>query len=123
MYKNYQPNHLYQNNITAVSCSDFYFVINYAELMNQTIPEFLHRHDLYEIYYVTEGSMQCWCVGEIRELNKGDVLFLGKNLDHHMIYNPVNKGEYFVLIFDVEPKNVNGGKNGCSSFDYKYGES
>lgn len=117
MYKEYQPDHIYHNNIAAVSCSDFYFVINYAELMNQAIPEFLHKHDLYEIYYVTEGSMQCWCAGKIHELSKGDVIFLGKNQDHHMIYNPVNKGEYFVLIYDIEPKNAGGSKNSCGSHE------
>lgn len=117
MYKEYQPDHLYHNNITTVACPDFYFVIHYAERMNQTIPEFLHRHELYEIYYVTEGIMQCWCGGEIRELKKGNVLFLGKNLDHHMIYNPVNKGEYVVLIFDIESKAASGSKTICSALD------
>ncbi|MDF3003345.1 MAG: hypothetical protein K0Q48_3464 [Bacillota bacterium] len=117
MYKKYQPNHLYQNNITMVSCPDFYFAVHYAEQMNQTIPEFLHRHDLYEIYYVTDGSMQCWCAGESLLLSKGDLLFLGKNLDHHMIYNPSNHGEYFVLIFDIEPRTQNGLKSACASSD------
>ncbi len=117
MYKKYQPDHIYQNNIIAVSCPDFYFVVHYAEQMNQSIPEFLHRHDLYEIYYVTEGSMQCWCAGEERTLDKGNVLFLGKNVDHHMIYNPSNSGEYFVLIFDVEPKTMGGMKNSFSSLN------
>lgn len=115
MYKKYQPNHLYQNNIIVVSRPDFYFAIHYAEQMNQTIPEFLHRHDLYEIYYVTDGSMQCWCAGETHNLGKGDLLFLGKNLDHHMIYNPSNHGEYFVLIFDIEPRTQNGLKSVCTS--------
>jgi AraC-like DNA-binding protein len=83
--------------------------------MNQSIPEFLHRHDLYEIYYVTEGAMKCWCAGKIKELQKGNILFLGKNLDHYMIYNPINEGEYFVLIFDIEPKAMTRSKSGCSS--------
>jgi AraC-like DNA-binding protein len=117
LYKKYQPNHLYQNNITVVSCPDFYFAVHYAEQMNQTIPEFLHRHDLYEIYYVTDGSMQCWCAGETRKLEKGDLLFLGKNLDHHMIYNPSNHGEYFVLIFAIEPRAQSGLKSACATSD------
>ncbi|WP_419823661.1 helix-turn-helix domain-containing protein [Anoxybacterium hadale] len=117
MYKKYQPNHLYQNNITMVSCPDFNFAVHYAEQMNQTIPEFLHRHDLYEIYYVTDGSMQCWCAGESLHLYKGDLLFLGKNLDHHMIYNPSNQGEYFVLIFDVEPRTQGGLKTTYATSD------
>ncbi len=111
MYKKYQPDHLYQNNITTVSCPDFYFEIHYAEQMNQSIPEFLHRHDLYEIYYVMKGSMECWCVGKVHELKEGNLMFVGKNLEHHMIYNPQNKGEYFVLIFDIASKNTGGSKN------------
>lgn len=117
MYREYKPNHLYQNNITAVSCPDFYFVIQYAELMNQAIPEFLHKHDLYEIFYVTEGAMEFYCVDQIHELKKGDVLFLGKNLDHYMIYNPTNKAEYLVVIFDIEAKNISSIKSVCTSSD------
>lgn len=51
MLKKYHSEHIYYDYVTILSFPCFDFVVYYAEQMDQTIPVFPHRHNLYEIFY------------------------------------------------------------------------
>lgn len=92
---------MYMQNISELNFSEYKFTVYYAEILDQGIAEFPHRHDLYEIYYVMKGSLTINIDGTLLEIGEGRSCFLAKNIPHHVLYNPGIPKRYFALIFDV----------------------
>lgn len=105
MSRDYKPNHIYHEYITTLSLQDYDFIIHYAELLNGSVIEFLHYHPLYEIYYVINGNLKIFVNNKELTLEAGSILFLAPNVNHHVIYEPNNSRNYFVLIFDILSNN------------------
>ena len=105
MLKEYTPNPMYHNYVLTNPFLCFDFVSHYTELMNQSIPVFLHRHALYEIFYGVEGTFQFECEGKVETLGPQDFVILGKNRLHRIIYTPDQPATYFTIIFDIVVKN------------------
>lgn len=106
MLKEYKPNPMYHNYVIANPFLCFDFVSHYTELMNQSIPVFSHRHDLYEIFYGVEGTFQFECDGRVETLGPQEFVILGKNCLHRILYTPDQPATYFTIIFDIVVKNT-----------------
>lgn len=104
MLKEYEPNPMYHNYVITNTFPCFDFVIHYTELMNQSIPVFPHRHDLYEIFYGVEGTFEFECDGKVEVLGPQEFVLLGKNCSHRIRYTPECPATYFTMIFDIEAK-------------------
>ncbi len=100
MEREYCPNTVYQKFITTLQMSNFDFVIDYAEILNGSTIEFLHHHPHYEIYYVMEGSLKIFAHDRDIIVGTNELLFLAPNACHHVFYEPNQKRQYFVFIFD-----------------------
>lgn len=105
MLKEYKPNPMYHNYVITNPFLCFDFVSHYTELMNQSIPVFPHRHDLYEIFYGVEGTFQVECDGMLETLGPQEFVILGKNHLHRILYTPDCPATYFTIIFDIVVKN------------------
>lgn len=107
MLKKYHSEHIYYDYVTILSFPCFDFVVYYAEQMDQTIPVFPHRHNLYEIFYGLAGTASFSCGGQVTPLKPGTAIIVGKNQKHRVIYEPQSSVSYFALIFDIAFKNTN----------------
>ena len=104
MLKEYTPNPMYHNYVLTNPFLSFDFVSHYTELMNQSVPVFPHRHDLYEIFYGVDGTFQFECEGKLETLGPQDFVILGKNRLHRIVYTPNTPATYFTIIFDIQAK-------------------
>ena len=91
----------YLKNITELNFSGYKFVLYYGEELNEGIAEFPHYHYPFQIYYVLEGEIHINIAGIQENVSKNGVLFLNRNIQHHVIYNPDEPKRYFTIIFDI----------------------
>lgn len=101
----------YMKNIASLDFSGYRFVLHYAEILDNMIPEFPHNHPLYQIYYVLEGSIRMDITGIVNYIDEKQACFLAKDIKHHVLYEPDVSKKYFAIIFDVinlECENTNG---------------
>lgn len=102
--KKYDPNAIYHNYILTNPFLCFDFITYYLEMMNEKIPVFTHKHNLYEVFYSVEGSIVFECEGQTETLNPGDFILLGRDYSHRIRYSPDCPVRYFTLIFDISVK-------------------
>ncbi len=95
---------IYQKFITRLQMPSYEFVLYYAEELKESISEFLHRHPLYQIYYVLENSIRIKIADSIVTVREKELLFLPKNVVHHVLYEPELCKRYFTIIFDLFPQ-------------------
>lgn len=101
----------YMKNIASLDFSGYKFVLYYAEILDNMIPEFPHNHPLYQIYYVLEGSIRMNIAGIENCVGEKQACFLAKDIKHQVLYEPDVSKKYFAVIFDVIPlecENLNG---------------
>jgi AraC-like DNA-binding protein len=94
---------IYHKHITNLKLQSYGFVLHYAEELQESIAEFVHRHPLYQIYYIVENSLKIDINGKEFVFNEDEFVILAKETRHCVIYEPDKKKRYFSLIFDVLP--------------------
>ena len=97
MDKHYEPNSLYQNYISNVSMPDLDFIIHYSEWMSDSVIEFMHYHPMFEIYYVTEGSLQIYVHDHVEILSEKEIIFVAPDIKHYVLHTPGKHWKYFVI--------------------------
>ncbi len=109
----------YSTNITELIFSNYKFQVYYFEKINQNIPEFPHRHEMYEIYHAVNGSLLFETNNTWHVIHEGETVFLDKNIPHHVYYDPSIPKEYFVIIYDFidQRKDYNKSSDGESEYE------
>jgi AraC-like DNA-binding protein len=97
------PGHIFYNNITSLQFKSYVFVLHYAEELCETVPEFPHRHDLYQIHLVQEGTLRVQVGEDIVNVERQRALYLPKGVSHHALYEPWIGKRYFTVIYDMIP--------------------
>lgn len=92
----------YSTNITELYFSTYKFQLYYFEKLNQNIPEFPHEHDMFEIYYVLDGTMAMKINNRWHIIHTGECVFVDRNITHHVYYDPSVEKSYFAIIYDFE---------------------
>ena len=95
----------YMKNIASLDLSGYKFILYYAEVLDDLIPEFPHNHPMYQIYYVLDGSIKINIAGMVYCIGKNQACFLTKDIKHHVYYEPDVHKSYFSIIFDVIQSN------------------
>ena len=109
----------YSTNITELYFSTYKFQLFYFEKLNQNIPEFPHDHDMFEIYYMLDGAASFEINNKWHIVHAGECVFIDRNIQHHVLYDPSTVKSYFALIFDFEENHNESMKaaNGGSEFE------
>ena len=94
---------IYQKYITSIELPSYEFILYYAEEMKESISEFSHYHELYQIYYVMENAITIDVGDTTITLSEKELLLLAKNIKHHVLYEPDRSKRYFTMIFDLNP--------------------
>ena len=110
----------YLKNITELNFSGYKFVLYYGEELNEGIAEFPHYHNPFQIYYVLEGEIHINSAGIQENVSKNGVLFLNRNIQHHVIYNPDEPKRYFTIIFDISSNKKDLLKGPEGKLEYQY---
>ncbi|MGL6199336.1 MAG: AraC family transcriptional regulator [Lachnospiraceae bacterium] len=93
----------YMRNIAELNFSNYKFILHYAEILDHEIPEFPHRHDLHQIYYVLEGNINIMVEDQMLAVGQEQAVFLVKDIKHHVYFEPDKPKRYLGLIFDIMP--------------------
>lgn len=94
---------IFQKHITSIELQTYEFILYYAEELCETIPEFPHHHPLHQIYYVLDGSINIFIEDKLVTVRENELLFLSKDIQHHVLYEPDQEKRYFAMIYDFVP--------------------
>lgn len=97
---------MYHNYIVTNPSLCFDLIVHYTELMDESIPVFSHRHNLYEIFYGVEGEFVFECNEKAETVGRDEFILLGKNHVHRIRYAPQRRAKYFTIIFDIATKST-----------------
>ncbi len=99
----------YNISLVRMSMGTLDFVVNYADMLDQTCVEFQHVHDCYEIYYCLSG-MQHLMIGETcHTLTGGSFAIIRPGEHHYTVYEPTLFKQYVVFVFT--PPTVSASKS------------
>ena len=91
------------DHITGIPFDAYEFKLCYAEVLDNRTVEFPHKHPFYEIYYPLDGTIQIKVLDETIVLEKHQLLFVSKNVEHCVLFETGCDTPYFVLIWDMFP--------------------
>jgi AraC-like DNA-binding protein len=97
------PKSFIYDHITSIRFDTYEFILAYADKLDNRTAEFTHQHPFYEIYFTLEEYIQIKIKNEIIKLKKHELLFIAKNVEHQVLFEPNCKFHYFVLIWDLFP--------------------
>lgn len=75
------------------------FVVNYADMLDQTCVEFQHVHDCYEIYYCLGGTQHLTIDGVRHVLTGNSFAVIRPGVTHYTVYEPKLPKQYVVFVF------------------------
>ena len=78
----------YNPNLVRMSMGTLDFVVNYADMLDQTCVEFQHVHDCYEIYYCLSGMQHLMIDGEQHVLTADSFAVIRPGVHHYTVYEP-----------------------------------
>ncbi|MDR3304872.1 MAG: AraC family transcriptional regulator [Clostridiales Family XIII bacterium] len=102
---------IYQKQITRLPLGTYDFVIQYAEMLNETTAEFRHSHPYMELFYIQNGDLTIRYDDEEVCLTTGDLMIVSEDTPHHVLNIPGEKKDYFILIFELKPVKSNLTRN------------
>ncbi|MFP3089701.1 helix-turn-helix transcriptional regulator [Treponema sp. TIM-1] len=97
------PKSFIYDHITSIRFDTYEFTLAYADKLDNMTAEFAHQHPFYEIYFTLEKYIQIKIKDEIIKLKKHELLFIAKNVEHQVLFEPDCNFRYFVLIWDLFP--------------------
>ncbi len=110
----------YNPNLVRMSMGALDFVVNYADMLDQTCVEFEHVHECYEIYYCLSGMHHLMIDGQCHTLTGGSFAVIRPGIYHYTVYEPSLLKQYVVFVFT--PPTVNStksrSKNAQSEFSF-----
>lgn len=90
----------YNPTLIRMSMGTSDFIVNYADMLDQTCVEFLHTHeDCYEIYYCLDGTQNLMVADECCTLTGGSFVVIRPGVHHYTIYEPHTPKHYVVFVF------------------------
>lgn len=89
----------YNPNLVRMSMGTLDFVVNYADMLDQTCVEFRHVHECYEIYYCLSGMQHLMIDENIYTLVSGTFAVIPPGIHHYTIYEPMLLKQYVVFVF------------------------
>jgi len=95
---------LYQKNVVYVPVHTGELMVYYAEVIENTIYEFSHSHNCYEIYYVLQGSLNMKVNGDSLVLKKGHMVLIMPEIEHDVVYDPTSDSKFFVITFELSTR-------------------
>jgi len=95
---------IYQKNVVYVPVHTGELLVYYAEIIENTIYEFAHSHNCYEIYYVLQGSINMNVNGDSLVLKKGNMVLIMPEIEHDVVYNPTSECKFFVITFEFSSR-------------------
>ncbi|WP_122789274.1 AraC family transcriptional regulator [Intestinibacillus sp. Marseille-P6563] len=99
----------YNPNLVRMSMGTLDFVVNYADMLDQTCVEFQHVHDCYEIYYCLSGMQHLMIDGEQHVLTADSFAVIRPGVHHYTVYEPTLLKQYVVFVFT--PPTANSSKS------------
>lgn len=103
----------YNPNLVRMSMGTLDFVVNYADMLDQTCVEFRHVHECYEIYYCLSGMQHLMIDGHPHTLVGGSFAVIPPGIYHYTQYEPLLLKQYVVFVFT--PPTVNSLKSRSKS--------
>ncbi|MBF7095617.1 AraC family transcriptional regulator [Alkalibacter mobilis] len=100
----------------TLNYDSYSIVIHNAQFMSHEQIEFLHSHNLHELYYVLNGKMNMNIDGEEIELAKDDILYISPNVEHSVITDTSLENERFIITFEI----INNKCDNCKSTAIEY---
>jgi AraC-like DNA-binding protein len=97
------PKSFIYDHITSIRFDTYEFTLAYADKLDNRTAEFTHQHPFYEIYFTLGNCIQIKIQNEIIKLKKHELLFIAKNIEHQVLFEPDSNFHYFVLIWDLFP--------------------
>ena len=91
------------DHISGIRFDYYEFLLIYAEVLDNKVVEFPHKHPFYEIYYPLEGPIQIKVDDKTLTIGKHELLFISKNVEHCVLFEKGYDTPYFVLIWDLFP--------------------
>jgi AraC-like DNA-binding protein len=91
------------DHIVSLRFESYEFTLAYADILDSKTAEFPHQHPSYEIYYPLESSIQIKIKNEVITLEKHELLFIHKHVEHCVLFDPNRDAPYFVFIWDLFP--------------------
>ena len=79
----------YNPNLVRMSMGTLDFVVNYADMLDQTCVEFRHVHECYEIYYCLSGMQHLMIDGHPHTLVGGSFAVIPPGIYHYTQYEPL----------------------------------
>ena len=89
----------YNPNLVRMSMGTLDFVVNYADMLDQTCVEFRHVHECYEIYYCLSGMQHLMIDEQTYTLVGGSFAVIPPGIYHYTIYEPLLLKQYVVFVF------------------------
>ncbi len=103
----HQPIHtLYSAELNTITLGAFEITITYVEEHDKNTVEFPHRHPEYEIYYVMKGNIFVFVDDQPLIVSAGEFLFLNKDVQHSVIYEPSQPKSYLAICFNLTLKSL-----------------
>ena len=99
----------YNPNLVRMSMGSLDFVVNYADMLDQTCVEFQHVHDCYEIYFCLSGMQHLMIGGERHILTGDSFAVIRPGVHHYTVYEPNLLKQYVVFVFT--PPTVSAAKS------------
>lgn len=89
----------YNPNLVRMSMGTLDFVVNYADMLDQTCVEFKHVHDCYEIYYCLSGMQHLRIGDDCYVLTADSFAVIRPGVHHFTVYEPDLLKQYVVFVF------------------------
>jgi len=91
------------DHITSIRFDAYEFLLSYADVLDNRTVEFPHKHPFYEIYYPLEGPIEIKVLDTTVTLEKHQLLFVSKHVEHCVLFETAYNTSYFVLIWNMFP--------------------
>lgn len=110
----------YNPNLVRMSMGALDFVVNYADMLDQTCVEFRHVHECYEIYYCLSGMMHLKIGDECHVLTGDSFAVIRLGMHHFTVYEPDLLKQYVVFVFTppMTSASKTRGKGGMAEMDF-----
>ena len=89
----------YNPTLVRMTMGNLNFVVNYADMLDQTCVEFEHVHDCYEIYYCMSGIQNMVIDGQKHVLLANTFVMVPPGVYHYTVYEPDQPKQYVIFVF------------------------